>query len=100
MSLRIVRTVAELRGAVARWRRAGQSVAVVPTMGALHDGHLRLVAEGLKRADRVIATIFVNPAQFAAHEDLGRYPSDEVGDIAKLKRAGCHLVFAAPVAEI
>jgi pantoate--beta-alanine ligase len=75
MSLRIVRTVAELRGAVARWRRAGQSVAVVPT-------------------------IFVNPAQFAAHEDLGRYPSDEVGDIAKLKRAGCHLVFAPPVAEI
>lgn len=100
MSLRIVRTVAELRGAVARWRRAGQSVAVVPTMGALHGGHLKLVAEGSKRADRVIATIFVNPAQFAAHEDLGRYPSDEAGDFAKLRRAGCHLVFAPPVADI
>ncbi|MBM3520080.1 MAG: pantoate--beta-alanine ligase [Alphaproteobacteria bacterium] len=100
MSLRIVRTIAGLRRIVARWRAAGERVAVVPTMGSLHDGHLTLVAEGLKRADRVIATIFVNPSQFAAHEDLGRYPRDEAGDLAKLHMAGCHLVFAPPVEEI
>jgi len=74
--------------------------AVVPTMGALHEGHLALVREGLKHADRVIVTIFVNPRQFAANEDLSRYPRDEESDMAKLADAGAHLVFAPRPGEI
>lgn len=97
---RIVRTVAALRRETAAWRINGHTYAVVPTMGALHDGHLALVAEGLKRADRIITTIFVNPKQFAANEDLSRYPRDEDGDIRKLARAGTHLIFAPPPGEV
>lgn len=96
MTPKIVRTLNELRAETLAWRKAGLTQAVVPTMGALHDGHLRLVTEGLARADRVTATIFVNPRQFAAHEDLGRYPRDEEADVAKLGGAGAHLVFAPP----
>src|SRR5947208_1472757 len=70
MRPKIVRTVAALRRATAKWRSEGLSYAVVPTMGALHEGHLKLVRKGLRRADRVIATIFVNPRQFAAHRGL------------------------------
>jgi pantoate--beta-alanine ligase len=62
-------------------------------MGAIHEGHTQLVAEGLKRADRVITTIFVNPKQFAAHEDLGKYPRDEDGDVQKLGKAGSHAIY-------
>jgi pantoate--beta-alanine ligase len=98
--LPVVRSIAALRRATARWRKAGLSYAVVPTMGALHDGHLRLVRAGLRRADRVLATIFVNPRQFGPREDLARYPRDEAGDLAKLAGAGCHLVFAPPPAVI
>jgi len=96
----IVRTVEELRATVARWRREGHRVAVVPTMGALHDGHLALVRQGLRHAGRVVVTIFVNPKQFAATEDLSRYPRDEAGDLAKLEAAGAHLVFAPPPEEV
>jgi pantoate--beta-alanine ligase len=69
-------------------------------MGALHEGHLALVKEGRRRADCVITTIFVNPKQFAAHEDLGRYPRDEAGDLRKLGSAGTDLVFAPAREEI
>ena len=100
MTLPVVRTVAELRLAVAQWRAAGESVAIVPTMGALHAGHLALVAEGQRRADRVIVTIFINPRQFAAHEDLDLYPRREAADIAALNAAQCDLLFAPDVAEI
>lgn len=96
-AFRIVRTPSALREAVEAWRRAGQRVAFVPTMGALHAGHLALVAEGLARADVVIASIFVNPRQFAANEDLSRYPRDEAGDVEKLKAAGCALLYAPDV---
>ena len=97
---RIVRSVAALRRETAAWRISGYAYAVVPTMGALHDGHLALVAEGLKRAARVITTIFVNPKQFGANEDLSRYPRDEAGDIRKLAAAGVHLIFAPPPEEV
>jgi pantoate--beta-alanine ligase len=100
MKPKIVRTVESLRRETAKWRAEGLSYAVIPTMGALHDGHLTLVREALARADRAIATIFVNPKQFGPHEDLGRYPRDENGDLEKLGAAGTHLVFAPPREEI
>lgn len=98
--LPVVRTVAGLRAAVGAWRADGLRAALVPTMGALHDGHLSLVRIGLSRADRVVASIFVNPTQFAPHEDLAAYPRDEAGDAAKLAGAGCHLLFAPTVDEM
>jgi pantoate--beta-alanine ligase len=93
MTPKLLRTLAELRQETASWRKAGLTCAVVPTMGAIHSGHTQLVSEGLKRADRVITTIFVNPKQFAAHEDLGRYPRDEAGDVMKLGQAGSHAIY-------
>lgn len=95
-SLPIVRTVADLRAAVAAWRREGLAVGLVPTMGALHAGHLSLVTLIKSRHDRCVASLFVNPRQFAAHEDLGRYPRDEAGDAAMLAGVGCDLLFAPP----
>lgn len=100
IALPTVRTVAELRAAVGEWRRRGFTVGFVPTMGALHDGHLGLVREAGARADRVVASVFVNPAQFAAHEDLGRYPRQEAEDARLLAGAGCHLLFAPDTAEV
>jgi pantoate--beta-alanine ligase len=90
----VVRTVEALRRATAKWRAKELTWAVVPTMGALHEGHLTLVREGLAYADKVVVTIFVNPKQFAPAEDLDRYPRDEAGDLEKLRSAGANLVFA------
>ncbi len=98
--LRIVRNINDLRKAVGKLRSAGQSIALVPTMGALHDGHLALVKQARKRADRVVVSIFVNPTQFAAGEDLSRYPRDEAGDVARLKTAGVDVVWAPSPAEM
>lgn len=97
MSIAVVRTVADLRAQVSAWKVAGLRTALVPTMGALHDGHLTLVRRGRELADRVIATIFVNPTQFGPNEDFSRYPRDEAGDAAKLAGAGCDLLFAPTV---
>jgi pantoate--beta-alanine ligase len=98
--LPIARTVESLRQTVREWRRQGFTVAFVPTMGALHDGHLTLVREAGRRADKVVASVFVNPTQFAAHEDLGTYPRREAQDAAMLAGAGCGLLFAPTVAEM
>ncbi|MEM0987839.1 MAG: pantoate--beta-alanine ligase [Pseudomonadota bacterium] len=96
----IVRTVADLRERVFGWRSQGLTTAVVPTMGGLHDGHVSLVRHGLEQADRVVATLFVNPTQFGQGEDLDAYPRDEARDAAMLRDAGCALLFAPPVEEM
>ena len=98
--LAVARSVADLRDIVGDWKRQGLRVALVPTMGALHEGHLTLVREAGRRADRVIASNFVNPTQFAAHEDLGRYPRQQEEDARLLAGAGCHLMFAPSVEEM
>ncbi len=98
--LRVVRTTAELHDVVRHWQGAGETHALIPTMGALHDGHLELVRLGRQQAKRTVASIFVNPAQFAANEDLSRYPRDEAGDLAKLASAGCDLVWAPEPTEM
>ena len=98
--LPVVRTVAELRAAVCAWRAAGLSVALTPTMGFLHEGHLSLVRLGKRRADRVVASLFVNPTQFAPGEDFEAYPRDEARDAALLAGAGCDLLYAPTVAEM
>ncbi|TWA68137.1 pantothenate synthetase [Azospirillum brasilense] len=95
--LPVVRSVDDLRAQVAAWHRDGRTVALVPTMGALHDGHLALVRRARELADRVVASVFVNPTQFAPHEDFDRYPRDEAGDSRKLASAGCHLLYAPTV---
>ena len=92
-----VRTLPELRASVAAWRREGLRVGLVPTMGALHDGHLALMRHALARADRVVASIFVNPTQFGPGEDLDRYPRDEPGDLARLAGVGVRLAWLPPV---
>lgn len=96
----VMRRVAELRPAVAGWHRAGQRVGVVPTMGALHAGHMALVDAARADCDRVIATIFVNPKQFNRPDDLRNYPRDEASDAAQLAAAGVDLLFAPPVEEV
>ena len=100
MKPKIVRTIADLRRVTKSWRITNHDYAVVPTMGALHDGHLALVRAAKALADRVIVTIFVNPRQFSANEDLSRYPRDEDGDVAKLAKAGANLIFAPASDEI
>ncbi len=94
----IVRDVAALRQAVGAWRQAGAAVGLVPTMGALHAGHLALVRRALDHCGRVCVTLFVNPKQFGPNEDLARYPRDEAADAALLANAGAHLLFAPGVA--
>ena len=99
-SFPVIRTVATLREQISAWRRQGFTVGFVPTMGALHEGHLTLVREARQRADKVVASVFVNPTQFAAHEDLGTYPRREAEDAALLAGAGCDLLFAPTAAEM
>lgn len=89
-----------LREHVGCWRRSGQSIAMVPTMGALHAGHLALVQAARESADRIIVTIFVNPGQFAEGEDLDLYPRSEAGDLKKLQPCDPDIVFAPPALEI
>jgi len=100
MALQTVRTVSDLRAQVAEWRKEGLKIGLVPTMGALHEGHLKLVTSALEKCDRVIATIFVNPKQFGENEDFGTYPRTEEEDAAKLASVGGNLLFAPNVEEM
>lgn len=96
----VARTLKALRARVDGWRSTGLTVGFVPTMGALHKGHLSLVRHAAKLSDRVVASIFVNPRQFAAHEDLATYPRNEGADLEMLASAGCHLAWAPPAEEM
>ncbi|AAV93434.1 pantoate--beta-alanine ligase [Ruegeria pomeroyi] len=93
MSAPILRKLADLRAATAGWKRAGESIGVVPTMGALHDGHLSLVAAAKAGCDRVVVTIFVNPKQFNNPEDLAKYPRTELADASKLAPYGVDAIY-------
>ncbi|UVK36793.1 pantoate--beta-alanine ligase [Mesorhizobium sp. AR10] len=96
----VVDSVAGLRAQIRDWRREGLSVAMVPTMGALHDGHISLVRIALERADRCVVSIFVNPTQFAPTEDLDKYPRQLAHDLDRLAQAGAHLAFTPDVSEM
>jgi pantoate--beta-alanine ligase len=95
-----VKTVRELRAAVARARNEGKRIALVPTMGNLHSGHMALVTKAAQRADFVVASIFVNPLQFGPNEDLATYPRTLAADQEQLLQAGCHLLFTPTVEEM
>ncbi|MFC3069749.1 pantoate--beta-alanine ligase [Phenylobacterium soli] len=96
----IVRTVAELRAHVRRWRAEGETVGFVPTMGALHEGHLSLVRLAKSRATRAVASVFVNPTQFGPNEDFEAYPRGEAQDAELLASVGCNLLYAPTVGEM
>jgi pantoate--beta-alanine ligase len=98
--LPIVRTVEELRAQVHAWRALGERIGLVPTMGALHEGHLSLVRLARERATHVVASVFVNPTQFGPNEDFEAYPRSEARDADLLAQAGCELMFAPSVAEM
>ncbi len=93
LAMQVARTIEELRKAVAEARRGGARIALVPTMGALHAGHLSLIARARASAPFVAVSIFVNPTQFGPNEDLARYPRDEAADLAACRAAGADLVF-------
>lgn len=95
-----VKTVTELRAAVARARSAGKRIGFVPTMGNLHVGHVSLIEKALQHADFVVASIFVNPLQFGPNEDLDKYPRTLLADQGKLVGAGCHLLFHPGVEDM
>ena len=98
--MEVVRTIAELRGCINNWRKKDESIGLVPTMGGLHDGHLSLVKHSKLHANRTITSLFVNPSQFAPHEDFVTYPRKERADHKMLEASGNDLLFAPNVSEI
>jgi pantoate--beta-alanine ligase len=98
--MKTLRSIAELRAALNGPRRAGRSIGLVPTMGALHDGHLSLIRRARTSCDEVVVSLFVNPAQFDESADLAAYPRDEARDAALAAEAGADILFAPPAAEV
>ncbi|HLI11969.1 MAG TPA: pantoate--beta-alanine ligase [Alphaproteobacteria bacterium] len=99
-TLQTVHDIAALRATIGDFRARGETVALIPTMGALHEGHLALVRAGRKSCRRTVVSIFVNPTQFGPHEDFRAYPRDEAGDLAKLRAARVDVLFMPAVAEM
>lgn len=99
-NIEIVNTIRALRAHVDAWKDQGHKVALVPTMGALHDGHLSLVTAAQQHAERIVASIFVNPKQFAQGEDFSTYPRDEAKDLNMLAAQGCHLGYTPTPAQM
>lgn len=98
--MQIIREMSDLGEALREWREAGLTIALVPTMGALHAGHMALVDAARERADRVVASIFVNPLQFGPSEDLDRYPRQEAEDARLLEHHGCDLLWMPTAAQL
>lgn len=98
--MKILRTITEIRAAVREARAAGRTVALVPTMGAFHDGHLSLMRAARAQNDLVVVSLFVNPTQFGPNEDLGSYPRDEARDAALAEAEGVDILFAPSAAEV
>ena len=96
----VIRTVPKLRDRVSAWRSRNQRIGLVPTMGALHEGHLALVKRALETCDRVVVSLFVNPTQFGENEDLSTYPRDEATDRAILGELGVHVLYAPTMEEM
>ena|ERR1700722_1153560 len=90
----------ELRARIAQWKRAGERVGFVPTMGNLHNGHFSLISTARENSDHVVASVFVNPTQFGPHEDFASYPRTLIQDKEGLEKAGCDLLFAPDIEEI
>lgn len=100
MEFTVARSIRSQQRLSRRLIAAGKTIAVVPTMGYLHDGHLSLITRGLKKADIVVTTIFVNPTQFGPDEDLDRYPRDHAGDLRKIRQAGGQIVFSPKMTDM
>jgi pantoate--beta-alanine ligase len=100
MRTQVVRTIAEIKARVARARKGGKTVGFVPTMGALHDGHISLIEAAAKRSDYVVVSIFVNPTQFGSGEDLNKYPRPFENDVAICQKHGVDAIFAPEAVEI
>ena len=98
--MEIIETVQEMQQRSEAFRSAGQTISLVPTMGFLHEGHLELMRVGKKHSDKLIISIFVNPAQFGPGEDLDQYPSDKEGDLEKARDVGVNIVFMPSVGEM
>jgi pantoate--beta-alanine ligase len=98
--IQIVRTISDLRSKISYWRKNRLSIGLVPTMGALHDGHFSLVKRSINTTDKTVVTLFVNPKQFGQNDDLTIYPRDEVGDIAALDAQGVDLLFIPSLEEM
>ncbi|MGB4107986.1 MAG: pantoate--beta-alanine ligase [Alphaproteobacteria bacterium] len=98
--MQVARSYAEFEKAIGEWKKEKRRIAFVPTMGALHEGHMSLMKIGLDNANKCVASIFVNPAQFAPNEDFTTYPREEESDLAKLEAAGVHLVYIPQEKEI
>jgi len=96
----VIETVREMQATAEALRQAGQTIALVPTMGYLHEAHLELMRVGKRHADKLVISIFVNPTQFGPSEDFNRYPRDPEGDLDKAKSVGVDIVFMPPVEEM